>query len=121
MFKIVKNKIISIISLGISLNWLSLFFSYHRFQNVNINQVFATGGFPFKVFEYPVPPMGHDWPPLDTWPVFFVNLFAWILFAWLIYFLTGKKMENWKMMKLLIIAAIILSLVGIFYIMLNFD
>jgi hypothetical protein len=40
-----KNKIISIFSLGISLNWLSLFFSYHQLQNININEVFAVGGF----------------------------------------------------------------------------
>lgn len=116
-----KNKILSIISLGISFNWLSLFFSYRRLQNININQIFATGGFPFKVFEYPFPPMGHDWPPAGAWPPFFVNLFIWIAFASLIIFFTGKKMENRKMMRFLIISALVLSLFGIFYIMLNFD
>jgi len=116
-----KNKIISIVSLGVSLNWLSLFFSYHRLQNININQVFATGGFPLKVFEYPLPPMGHDWPPLGTWPIFFVNLFIWIAFAFLIVFLTGKKMENRKRMAISVISALVLSLFGIFYIMLTFD
>ncbi len=116
-----KNKILSIISLGISLNWLSLFFSYRRLQNININQIFATGGFPFKVFEYPFPPMGHDWPPLETWPIFFVNLFIWIAFAYLIGFLIGKKVENRTIMSFLSISAVVLSLFGIFYIMLNFD
>lgn len=119
--KNIKNKIISIISLGISLNWLSLFFSYRRLQNININQIFATGGFPFKVFEYPFPPMGHDWPPAGAWPLFFVNLFIWMAFASLIIFFTGKKMENRAMMSFLAISAIVLSLFGIFYIMLNFD
>lgn len=116
-----KNKIISIISLGISLNWLSLFFSYHKLQNTDINQAIATGGFPLKVFEYPFPPMGHDWPPLETWPIFFVNLFIWIAFACLIGFLMGKKMGKRKMMSFLVISAIVLSLLGIFYIMLKFD
>jgi len=116
-----KNKIISIVSLGVSLNWLSLFFSYRRLQNININQIFATGGFPFKVFEYPFPPMGHDWPPAGAWPLFFVNLFIWIAFVSLIIFFTGKKMENRTMMSFLAISAIVLSLFGIFYIMLKFD
>jgi len=116
-----KNKIIPIVSLGISLNWLSLFFSYHQLQSININQVFATGGFPLKVFEYPFPPMGHDWPPVESWPIFFVNLLIWVGLASLIVFLTGKKMKNRKIMSSLIISAIILSLLGIFYIMLKFD
>jgi hypothetical protein len=116
-----KNKIISIISLGISLHWLSLFFSYHKLQNIDINQAIATGGFPLKVFEYPFPPMGHDWPPLETWPVFFMNLFIWLVFAWLIGFLIGKKMKKRNMMSFLAISAIVLSLLGIFYIMLKFD
>lgn len=116
-----KNKIISIISLGISLNWLSLFFSYHKLQNTDINQAIAMGGFPFKVFEYPFPPMGHDWPPLEALPIFFTNLFIWILLTWLIVILTGKKMENRKMMAIFVISAIVLSLLGIFYIMLRFD
>jgi len=119
--KNIKNKIISIISLGISLNWLSLFFSYHKFQNTDINQVIATGGFPLEVFEYPFPPMGHDWPSLETWPIFFVNLFIWIVLACLIGFLIGKKVENRTMMSFLAISAIVLSLLGIFYIMLKFD
>lgn len=119
--KKIKNKIIFIISLGISLNWLSLFFSYRRLQNININQIFATGGFPFKVFEYPFPPMGHDWPPIGAWPLFFVNLFIWLAFACLIVFLISKKVENRKIITFLIISAIVLSLLGIFYIMLKFD
>ena len=116
-----KNKIISIISLGISLNWLSLFFSYHKLQKLDINQAIATGGFPFKVFEYPFPPMGHDWPPPETWPIFFVNLFIWLVFACLIVFLISKKVENRKIITFLIISAIALSLFGIAYIMLKFD
>jgi hypothetical protein len=116
-----KNKIISIISLGISLNWLSLFFSYHKLQNTDINQAIAIGGFPLRIFEYPFPPMGHDLPPLETWPIFFANLFIWVAFAYLIGFSIGKKVENRKMMSFLVISAIILSLLGIFYIMLKFD
>ena len=115
------NKIISAISIGVVLNWLSLFFSYQKLQNTNINQAIATGGFPLRIFEYPFPPMGHDLPPLETWPIFFVNLFIWIAFASLIVFLNDKKMENRKAIAILVISAAVLSLFGIFYIMLKFD
>jgi hypothetical protein len=115
-----KNKIILIISLGVIFNWLSLFFSYRRLQNIDINQPFATGGFPLNIFEYPFPPMGHDWPPAGAWPIFFLNLFFWIVVGFLISFLFGKKMENRKMTTL-VISAVVLSLLGIFYIMLKFD
>ena len=66
-----RKKIISIISLGIVLNWLSIFFSYKKPGNLDINQSIGTGGFPLKIFSYPFPPMGHDWPPLEAWSIFF--------------------------------------------------
>ena len=71
-----KKKIISGLGIGIILQWISLFFSYRELPNAfeDINKPIATGGFPFKAFEYPVPPMGSDWPPVDMWPMFFANL-----------------------------------------------
>ncbi|MFA5360152.1 MAG: hypothetical protein WC349_04315 [Patescibacteria group bacterium] len=116
-----KNKIISIISLGVILNWLSLFFSYRRLPNIDINQPFATGGFPLKIFTYPFPPMGHDWPPAGDWPIFFLNLLIWLAAVFLISFLFGKKMASRKTMAALVISAAVLSLIGIFYIVLKFD
>lgn len=119
-----KNKIIPIVSLGISLNWLSLFFSYSRLPNFyqgNISQPIATGGFPLKIFEYPVPPMGSDWPPISAWPMFILNLIIWLFVAFIISWLLNKKVENRKVMIISIILAIVLSILGLLYIMLKFD
>lgn len=119
-----KNKIISAVGLGVILNWLSLFFSYRRLPNYyqgSINQPIATGGFPLKIFEYPVPPMGNDWPPVDSWTVFIINLVIWLAIAWLISLSLSKRMESRKVMATSVISAIVLSFLGIFYIMLRFD
>jgi hypothetical protein len=116
-----KNKIIVSISFGIIAQWLSLFFSYQKIQDSNINQSIATGGFPLKIFEYPFPPMGHDWPPVEYWPMFFLNLFIWIVVGFLISFLFSKKTINKKAVVAFVIFSIALSLLGIFYIMLKFD
>jgi hypothetical protein len=119
-----KNKIISVISIGVILNWLSLFFSCRKLPNFyqgDISQPIATGGFPLKIFEYPVPPMGNDWPPVNSWPMFILNLIIWLLVAWLISRSLGKKMANRRAMAIFIISAVVLSLFGIFYIMLKFD
>jgi len=119
-----KSKIISAISIGVILQWLSLFFSYRRLPNFyqgNINQPVATGGFPLKFFEYPVPPMGSNWPPANSWPMFIINLTIWLLVAFIIFWLLGKKVENKKVMAISVISAVVLSLLGIFYIMLKFD
>lgn len=119
-----KNKIISAVSIGVILQWLSLFFSYKRLPNFyqgDISQPIATGGFPLKIFEYPVPPMGSDWPPADTHQIFLINLVIWIIIGFIISFLFYKKMENRKIMAISVISAIVLSLLGTFYIMLKFD
>jgi hypothetical protein len=116
-----KNKIISAISIGVILNWLSLFFSCRKLPNIDINQPIATGGFPFKVFEYPFPPMGHDWPPAGSWPMFFLNLVVWLVVSFFIFLLFGKKKVNKKNTAIFAISAVILSLLGVFYIMLKFD
>ncbi|EKE05561.1 MAG: hypothetical protein ACD_19C00217G0001 [uncultured bacterium] len=118
-----KNKIISGLKIGIILQWLSLFFSYQKLPNAfeDINKPIATGGFPFKVFEYPVSPMGNNWPPSDMWPMFFANLAIWLVVGILIALIFGKKLENNKVFKTITLSAIILSIIGILYIMLKFD
>jgi len=118
-----KNKILSITSVRTILHWLSLFFSYKKLPNAyeNINEPIATGGFPLKIFEYPVPPMGNDWPPTDTWPTFFLNLGVWIIIGLIISLILGKKTEDKKILKIINTSAIILSILGMFYITLKFD
>lgn len=118
-----KNKILSAVSFGVILQWFSLFFSYRELPNAyeNINKPIATGGFPFRTFEYPVPPMGSDWPPADTWPTFFLNFAIWLVIGLVISLLFGKKLENKKMIKTIGILAVLLSVFGVFYIMFKFD
>ena len=113
-----KNKIISALGIGVILQWLSLFLSYRELPNAyaNINNPIAIGGFPFKTFDYPVPPMGSNWPPADTWPTFFLNLAIWLVIAFIIALLLGNKLENKKLFKTIGVLAILLSVFGIFYI-----
>lgn len=118
-----KNKIISGLGIGAILQWLSLFFSYRELPNAyeDISKPIGTGGFPFKAFEYPVPPMGNDWPPAEMWPMFFVNFAIWLAVGLLVAFVLSKKITNPKVLKTISILAILLSVFGIFYIMLKFD
>lgn len=118
-----KLKILSALGIGTILQWLSLFFSYRALPNdeYNISKPIATGGFPFKVFDYPVPPMGNDWPPADVWPMFFANLAIWLLVGSLIALLLGKKIENKNIQLTIAVSAIFLTIFGILYIMFKFD
>lgn len=118
-----KNKIVPAMSIGIILQWLSLFFSYRELPSAyqDIKKIIATGGFPLKIFEYPVPPMGSDWPPANTWPTFFLNFTIWLAIGLLISILLAKKLEDKRLIKSLGILAILLSVIGIFYIMFKFD
>lgn len=119
-----RRKIIASISLGVIAQWLSLFFSYKKlpsaYQNI-IDQPIATGGWPLKIFEYPFPPMGHDWPPVGDWPMFFLNLLIWIAIGFMLTLFLGKKLVGKRILIYLIFSAIILSVLGLFYIMIKFD
>jgi len=118
-----KKKIISGLGIGLILHWLSLFLSYRELPNTyeDITKPIATGGFPFKTFEYPVPPMGSDWPPSEMWPMFFLNLAIWIIIGLLVAFILNKKITNEKIFKVINILAILMTLNGLLYIMLKFD
>ncbi len=119
-----KNKILSAFGIGVILQWLSLFLSYRKLPNAyeTINGPVATGGFPFKAFEYPIPPRGHDWPPMDTWPAFFLNLTIWIAIGFVIALSLGKASEKKEVAAaMLLFLTIPLSLFGIFYILFQFD
>ncbi|OGM00586.1 hypothetical protein A2480_04560 [Candidatus Uhrbacteria bacterium RIFOXYC2_FULL_47_19] len=65
--------------------------------------------------------MGSDWPPSDIWPMFFANLAIWLVVGILIALIFSKKLENNKVFKTIGISAILLSVIGIFYIMFKFD
>lgn len=123
MIQNMKNKIISALGIGIILQWLSLFLSYRELPNAykDINKPITTSGFPFKVFEYPVPPMGSNWPSADSWLTFFLNLAIWLIIGIVAVLLLGKKLENKKTIKTISILAVLLSVIGVSYIRLKFD
>lgn len=123
MKAIFKNRLIFIVSSGVLLLWSSLFFSYQKSPNAfnDITKPIATGGFPFKVFYYPVPPMGSDWPPSASWYPFFLNLVIWLGVGLLISILVQKKLNNNKLLTALSILAVTVSIFGLLYIMFLFD
>jgi len=65
--------------------------------------------------------MGNDWPPMEAWPVFFLNLIIWIIVASVIFFILGKRFENRRSMTSLVVSAIFMSMLGLSYLMLKFD
>lgn len=117
------NKIISGISLGIILHWISLFLSTQKISNADndIYEPAATGGFPLKIYEYPHSAMGNDHPPLDTWPLFFLNLFIWIIIGLIFSMFLNKKIEDKKIIKILVALAIIMSILGKIFLLTKFD
>lgn len=117
-----KNKLLAALGIGIILNWLSLFFSYKKLPNAyeDITQPIATGGFPFEVFEYPAASMGN-WPPLEIWLNFFLNLGIWILVGYIILIFFTQKIKDKKVVNQIVIMALTLSAVGIIYLLLKFD
>lgn len=123
-FKIIpmKSKAVFTICSGTILLWISLFLSYRELSDVQgIYKPVATGGFPLRVFEYPVPPMGGNWPPQDNWILFFLNFAVWLIVGFVLSLLFGKKLENKKIMNALIILAILFSAFGLLYIRIKFD
>ncbi|MEI7741139.1 MAG: hypothetical protein WCJ29_01390 [bacterium] len=118
-----KSKAWFAVSFGVILNWLSLFLSYKAFPFVadNIYASIASGGFPIKAFEYPLSPMGNDWPPAHMWPMFFLNLAVWVAVGFVVSAMIGKRVENKKLLAGATIAAILLSVIGLVYLVLQFD
>jgi len=123
--KIMKNKIITAICGGVMFQWLSLFLSYRKLPVVvnenSLDLPIATGGFPLKIFSYPVPPMGNNWPPVNAWPMFLLNLAIWIAITTFLLFLFDKKLKSQNLTKKSIILALVFSLLGLFYLMIKFD
>lgn len=111
--------------IGVILQWLALFGSYRllpHFYDATVDfEPIAVGGFPFKAFEYPYPPMGGNWPPSDSWPAFFLNLLFWIIVGIIIRWRFGKKLENKKVIARIALMSIFLSMIGVVYLRLKFD
>lgn len=115
--------ILSGLGIGVVLQWLTLFFSYKELPNAyeDIYEPIATGGFPYVVFEYPVPPMGSDWPPADVWPMFFMNFAIWLLVGLVLGAIFGKKIQERKLLHKVLTLAGMITIFGYYYIVFKFD
>jgi hypothetical protein len=119
MIKNYINKIVFSISLGVWLLWISLFFSYKKLGNDSI--VVATGGFPFKALDYPCCYAGSDWPPSESWPLFFANFGIWLIVGFIIsLFIDSSKLNNRNLFGFFL-SAISVSVVGLAYLALMYD
>lgn len=125
-----QNKLILALCFGITLFWVSLFLSYQSLPNMysdapDIANSAAIGGFPFKVFNYPIPSLGGDWPKNNEadWLKFFINFLFWSLLSFIATsFLDQKnKLQRPKILGWFVVVAFIVSLAGLIYIRLLFD
>ncbi len=123
------NRIISIIGLTIVCLWVSLFVSYKKIEpplswdgDINSIPFVATGGFPFRAFEYPIPPLGNDFPPQDSWLPFFYNFIFWLITINMIMLITSRKIRlNLFTSTLFMVAAFFFTFLGFVYLMIQYD
>ncbi|OGY78755.1 MAG: hypothetical protein A3B74_03125 [Candidatus Kerfeldbacteria bacterium RIFCSPHIGHO2_02_FULL_42_14] len=123
--KHIRMTVILSMCLGIILTWFSLMLSYQEIPN-NINVLekpIASGGFPLKAFEYPHPPMGADFPPIQTWSLFYKNFFFWLLVSVPMIMLLRSKISKVIFMRTALILTLSLWVTagGLGYLLLKFD
>jgi hypothetical protein len=124
--KNIKNVFLFFIySVGSIFQWLSLFFSWRsiEYQNPRVDAV-AQGGFPIKVFDYPMVSMGEnmDVKMFHGIPYFYLNYIIWMSLATILYYVLPEKIKkNQKVLSMLLVVAITLSLYGCSYILMKFD
>ncbi len=119
--------------LGYALTWISLILSYRenplfnpsgeagalRFDITDPTTIFATGGWPFKVYDYPVPPMGPG-PEQSELP-FLANLIVWTALSFVILRLAKEEKLPKNLDAKLVTLAVVLTIIGCVYLLLKFD
>lgn len=119
--KNIRKITIMALSSGIIMMWISLVISYQNLPDIyNLSKPVATGGFPITAFEYPPSALGSDVPPVDSWGLFYLNLFFWIIAGASVAMLLRKHL-NKKTSYVFFIASIIISIYGLGYLFLKFD
>ena len=121
--KKIRNITIVALSLGIIMTWISLVVSYQNFPDIHslsLSKPIATGGFPITAFEYPSGALGNNVPPVDSWGLFYLNLFFWIVVGTSVATIFRRHL-NKKMSYIFFIASFIISIYGLGYILLKFD
>ncbi len=123
------------IGFGIALTWVSLIVSYretgalegvqfgsenpYTFNPNNPATVFATGGFPFKAYDYPMPVMGPG-PEQSTLPLI-GNFLFWILLCYGVLLLIKKHVYSLWLERLGILVAFFSTVIGLLYLLIRFD
>jgi len=115
-----------ILSLAIIALWFSLFISYQTnltdSEKNNLNAPMAFGGFPVSAFEYPIPPLGNGFPPSEAWPRFFINFIFWFLVSGALAIILPKRIILHSITyKISGSLAIILTAIGLLYLLIQFD
>lgn len=117
----VRNITIAALSLGIIMMWMALFVSNQKLPNYNdLTQPEARGGFPVTAFEYPPAALGGNFPPIDSWGLFYLNLVFWIIAGASIAVIFCKY-SNKQTLFNLFAASFIVSLYGLGYLFAKFD
>lgn len=75
------GKTLYFLTISTLFNWLILFLSYQRLHSITPFDPVAQGGFPFVAFKYPHDIIGENYPPVEQWPLFFINLLCYATIA----------------------------------------
>ncbi len=119
--KDIHNITIAALSLGVVMMWIALFISHQDLPDIyGLSKPVATGGFPITAFEYPPGALGNNNPPVDSWGLFYLNLYFWIVIGASISVLLRKHL-NKKKSYIFLAASIVMSIYGLGYLLLKFD
>ena len=119
--KNIRKITIVALSSGIIMMWIALFISCRDLPDIyDLSKPVATGGFPITAFEYPPSALGSNVPPANTWELFYLNLFFWIVIGIGVAILLRRHL-NKKRLSLFFVASVIISIYGLGYLLLKFD
>lgn len=119
--KNIRKITIVALSLGVIMMWIALFVSCRDLPDIyNLSKPVATGGFPITAFEYPPSVLGSNVPPANTWGLFYLNLFFWIIIGTGVAILLCRHL-NKKMLSLFFVVSVVISIYGLGYLLLKFD
>lgn len=109
--------------------WISLFLSYQESISQKMfydpTESTATGGFPLQALHYPTSPLGGDYPPVDSWPLFLLNYVIWLIAATVLIKLLNHYCKITFSSQAIttgsIIITVLSTLIGSGYLLLKFD
>jgi hypothetical protein len=125
-----SQRIAAVVCGGIVLTWLSLILSYRANPDFvmdlafNFNpqvpaSVYGTGGFPFKVYDYPMPPLGPG--PYQSVLPLVGNFLVWTLGCAVLAWALRTRGLPAPFVVRMYGAAIVTTVIGLVYLGLKFD